>query len=191
MMRSAAAVSGWRCTGRAKDRAVRSGGRCQRFALQLRQRVQNPGKPRPLAYGAFWASLGWHGDGFDEHALLQCYDRASVMISVLPIGRPEPGAEKRAAFFWSLKPADAGQVRATGLDAWKARVVRLWSEWRSRARSTVSTSSRWRVTAITRSICRPEGDGRSSAMRRIRPARSSGKGLTWRCSTRQRSITRS
>lgn len=34
---------------RAKDRAVRSGVRCQRFALQLRQRVQNPGKPRPLA----------------------------------------------------------------------------------------------------------------------------------------------
>ncbi|MET3579435.1 2-polyprenyl-6-methoxyphenol hydroxylase-like FAD-dependent oxidoreductase [Mesorhizobium robiniae] len=95
---------------------------------KLRQCVQNPGEPRPLAYGAFWASLGWRGDSFDAHALLQRYDRASVMIGVLPIGRPEPGAEEMAAFFWSLKPADAGQVRAAGLDAWKARVVRLWPE---------------------------------------------------------------
>lgn len=45
------------------------------------------------------------------------------MVGVLPIGRPEPGAERMAAFFWSLKPADAESVRAAGLDAWKARVV--------------------------------------------------------------------
>ncbi|WP_256751212.1 NAD(P)/FAD-dependent oxidoreductase [Mesorhizobium sp. Mes31] len=95
---------------------------------KLRQCAGNSGAPRPLAYGAFWASLGWRGDGFDEHALLQRYDRASVMIGVLPIGRPEPGAEKMAAFFWSLKPADADAVRARGLEAWKERVVRLWPQ---------------------------------------------------------------
>ncbi|MER8399169.1 NAD(P)/FAD-dependent oxidoreductase [Mesorhizobium sp. M1348] len=94
---------------------------------KLRQCVNNPGEPRPLAYGAFWASLG-RRKGFDEHALLQRYDRASVMIGVLPIGRPEPGAGKMAAFFWSLKPADAEQLRATGLEAWKARLVGLWPE---------------------------------------------------------------
>ncbi|MGX7873416.1 hypothetical protein ACVDG5_012140 [Mesorhizobium sp. ORM6] len=43
----------------------------------------NAGAPRPLTYGAFWASLDWSGDGFDEHALLQRYDKASVMIGVL------------------------------------------------------------------------------------------------------------
>ena len=95
---------------------------------KLRQCAGNSGAPRPLTYGAFWASLGWCGDGFDEHALLQRYDRASVMIGVLPIGRPEPGAEKMAAFFWSLKPADADAVRARGLEAWKERVVRLWPQ---------------------------------------------------------------
>ncbi|MER9305054.1 FAD-dependent monooxygenase [Mesorhizobium sp. M0293] len=95
---------------------------------KLRQGVGNPGSPRPLTYGAFWASLGWRGEGFDEHALLQRYDKASVMIGVLPIGRPEPGAEKMAAFFWSLKPADVERLRAVGLDAWKERVVRLWPE---------------------------------------------------------------
>lgn len=95
---------------------------------KLRQSAGNAGAPRPLTYGAFWASLGWRGKGFDEHALLQRYDKASVMIGVLPIGRPEPGAEKMAAFFWSLKPDDADAVRAVGLDAWKERVVRLWPQ---------------------------------------------------------------
>jgi 2-polyprenyl-6-methoxyphenol hydroxylase-like FAD-dependent oxidoreductase len=95
---------------------------------KLRRGAGNVSEPRPLVYGAFWASLKWRGEGFDEHALLQRYDRASVMIGVLPIGRPEPGADKMAAFFWSLKPADAEAVRAQGLDAWKARVVRLWPQ---------------------------------------------------------------
>ncbi|MER8964161.1 FAD-dependent monooxygenase [Mesorhizobium sp. M0808] len=95
---------------------------------KLRRCVTNPGEPRSLAYGAFWASLGWRGEGFDEHALLQRYDKASVMIGVLPIGRPEPGAGKMAAFFWSLKQADAECVWAAGLDAWKARLAGLWPE---------------------------------------------------------------
>ena len=95
---------------------------------KLRQGPNDPTEPRPLTYGAFWASLGWKGEGFDENALLQRYDKASVMIGVLPIGRPEPGAEKMAAFFWSLKPADVESVRAAGLDAWKARVVSLWPQ---------------------------------------------------------------
>ena len=48
------------------------------------------------------------------------------MIGVLPIGRAEPGGEKMAAFFWSLKPADAEAVQARGLQAWKERVLALW-----------------------------------------------------------------
>ncbi|MER9521759.1 FAD-dependent monooxygenase [Mesorhizobium sp. M0614] len=92
------------------------------------RRASAPGEPRALTYGAFWASLGWRDDGFDEHALLQRYDKASVMIGVLPIGRPQPGAEKMAAFFWSLKPSDADAMRVRGLDAWKERVVRLWPQ---------------------------------------------------------------
>ncbi|WP_167514524.1 FAD-dependent oxidoreductase [Mesorhizobium intechi] len=95
---------------------------------KLRRSVANAGAPRSLTYGAFWASLRWRGEGFDEHALSQRYDKASVMIGVLPIGRPEPGAEKMAAFFWSLKPDDVDAVRAVGIDAWKERVVRLWPQ---------------------------------------------------------------
>ncbi|WP_167480582.1 FAD-dependent oxidoreductase [Mesorhizobium waimense] len=95
---------------------------------KLRQCLKDLGEVRSLAYGAFWASLGWRGEGFDENALLQRYGKARIMVGVLPIGRPEPGAERMAAFFWSLKPADAESVRAAGIDAWKARVVSLWPE---------------------------------------------------------------
>lgn len=95
---------------------------------KLKRHAFGASEPRPLAYGAFWASLAWRGDGFDGHALLQRYDRASVMIGVLPIGRPSLDAEPMAAFFWSLKPADAEAVRTAGLAAWKDRVAGLWPE---------------------------------------------------------------
>jgi 2-polyprenyl-6-methoxyphenol hydroxylase-like FAD-dependent oxidoreductase len=95
---------------------------------KLKRLARNPSEPKPLAYGAFWASLGWRGDGFDAHALSQRYHKASVMIGVLPIGRPQAGAAPMAAFFWSLKPQDADAVRAAGLVAWKDRVARLWPE---------------------------------------------------------------
>ncbi|WP_442583196.1 FAD-dependent oxidoreductase [Mesorhizobium sp. ASY16-5R] len=96
----------------------------------LRRRADASCEPKPLAYGAFWASLGWR-EGFDPHALLQRYDKASVMIGVLPIGRPELDADPMAAFFWSLKPADAESVCAAGIDAWKERLVSLWPECRA------------------------------------------------------------
>lgn len=94
---------------------------------KLKSHAAHPGEQKPLPYGAFWASLGWR-DGFDPHALTQRYDRASVMIGVLPIGRMAVGAERQAAFFWSLKPAEADAVRAVGLAAWKERVRSLWPQ---------------------------------------------------------------
>lgn len=98
---------------------------------KLRRHCLAPVEPKPLAYGAFWASLAWRGEGFADNALLQRYDKASVMIGVLPIGQPDAGAEKMAAFFWSLKPDDADKVRAAGLDVWKERVIGLWPECRA------------------------------------------------------------
>lgn len=85
---------------------------------------------KPLAYGALWASLRWHGDGFDANALQQRYDKASVMIGVLPIGSIEPAGDRLAAFFWSVRLADAEALYAHGLDAWKARVAAYWPECR-------------------------------------------------------------
>lgn len=94
----------------------------------LRRHASMPSEPKPLGYGAFWASLQWPGAPFEPGSLVQRYERASVMIGVLPIGRAEPGGGEMAAFFWSLKPDDAQAVRDGGLEAWKARVLSFWPD---------------------------------------------------------------
>jgi len=95
---------------------------------RLRASARRPSEPVPLAYGAFWASLPFPAMGFERAALTQRYRRASVMVGVLPIGRPRPGDGDMAAFFWSLKPAEADMVRKRGLAAWKEAVLDVWPE---------------------------------------------------------------
>ena len=85
------------------------------------------GEPaRGLAYGAFWATLDARDFGFERHALVQRYDPAEVMLGVLPIGRLHATAPERLAFFWSQKTGQADQVKAAGLEAWKANVLSYW-----------------------------------------------------------------
>lgn len=83
---------------------------------------------RDLAYGAFWATLSGEGIDYDRRALSQRYDRARVMIGILPIGREVPGGAERVAFFWSLKVADAEAVKEAGIGSWKARVADYWPD---------------------------------------------------------------
>jgi 2-polyprenyl-6-methoxyphenol hydroxylase-like FAD-dependent oxidoreductase len=94
----------------------------------LKPKASRGNEVKPLAYGALWASLKWHDEGFLANALQQRYERASVMIGVLPIGSIVPGAERLAAFFWSVRLADAEKLYAGGLDAWKARVAGYWPQ---------------------------------------------------------------
>ena len=94
----------------------------------LRSYTMEKVKETPLAYGAVWASLPWPEHGFDDHALMQRYDKASVMIGVLPIGCMVEGGLKQAAFFWSLKAADYPAWKARGIDSWKDDVLRHWPE---------------------------------------------------------------
>jgi len=88
-----------------------------------------PATGRELAYGALWASLDWAIEGpFDRHALEQRYSRASIMAGVLPIGTPPGAAGPKAAFFWSLRADRLAEWKASGLEAWKARVAKLWPD---------------------------------------------------------------
>lgn len=96
----------------------------------LKPYASSAGKSRQLAFGAIWATLPWHGEGFDAAALAQRYSRASVMIGVLPIGRAAPGGQDLAALFWSLKPDDYDALKRGGLDAWKEIVLGHWPEVR-------------------------------------------------------------
>ena len=90
--------------------------------------ASGPDYRQSLAYGAIWASLPWPGAPFDEQALEQRYDAASVMMGVLPIGQRFPNDQNHAAFFWSLKGKDYPQWKADGLEPWKLRLRQLWPE---------------------------------------------------------------
>lgn len=84
--------------------------------------------PKPLAYGAYWASLKWHPDAFDERSLQQRYRKAGIMIGVLPIGKASVAGEKSAAFFWSTKPDEDAKLRSAGMTQWKDNILSLWPE---------------------------------------------------------------
>ena len=94
----------------------------------LRRHAKHPAEPKPLPYGALWATLDWQNGSFDTHALSQRYDKASVMAGVLPTGRTEHNGHEKFAFFWSLKPDDLASLKAAGLEEWKNVVVSLWPE---------------------------------------------------------------
>ena len=87
-----------------------------------------PAHRKSLAYGALWTTLPWSDGAFDGRALEQRYERASVMIGVLPVGKRFSADRKQATFFWSLKTGDYAEWKAQGLAPWRERVARLWPE---------------------------------------------------------------
>ncbi|WDI33252.1 NAD(P)/FAD-dependent oxidoreductase [Hyphococcus flavus] len=82
-----------------------------------------------LPFGALWANAPFPlAHDFDETVLAQRYRSANVSSGVMPIGSMEPGGEKLAAFFWTLR-ADSYQAwRDAPLDQWKDKVLELWPE---------------------------------------------------------------
>lgn len=101
---------------------------CSGARSKLRKFSGEPKPPRELTYGALWATLNFVDIGLDKLALVQRYDHASVMIGVLPMGRPGVGQPEKAAFFWSLRPQDFEAVKAQGLHSWKATVLSHWPQ---------------------------------------------------------------
>jgi salicylate hydroxylase len=82
----------------------------------------------PLSYGALWATLPLPPGAFAENTLEQRYQRASVMIGVLPVGRHDGANGEQVTFFWSLKSEDFAAWQSAGLEAWKDRVRALWPD---------------------------------------------------------------
>lgn len=91
----------------------------------LKARSAGSGRARALSYGALFATLDWC-EGFDEGALSQRYDGASVMIGVLPIGQRPGETVQKAAFFWSCRHADYPGLQAEGIESLKGRVRHYW-----------------------------------------------------------------
>ncbi|MGI9355259.1 MAG: FAD-dependent oxidoreductase [Rhizobiaceae bacterium] len=95
-MRCATDVSSARSSGSGVLQMTEEGSEIRRFdlvvdasgAISCLSDPKQVGSTRnPLSCSAFWATLDWCGDGFDQHALQLRYDTASVMIGVLPIGQ--------------------------------------------------------------------------------------------------------
>ena len=104
------------------DLVIDASGARSRIAATL-----GPG-PRPLAWGALWATLPWPGPPFDERALQQVYRGASKMVGVLPVGARPDRPDRLATFFWSLRADDHARWLGAGLEPWKAEVRTLWPE---------------------------------------------------------------
>jgi 2-polyprenyl-6-methoxyphenol hydroxylase-like FAD-dependent oxidoreductase len=104
------------------DLAVVADGSASRLRDRLRPKARAPVNP----WGAVWGNLPDPDDRF-AGVLAQVYDRAEVMIGVLPIGlSPEPGAGRQVSLFWSLPSAEAPAFGACDFEGWKARVRELW-----------------------------------------------------------------
>ena len=79
-------------------------------------------------WGALWTTCPDRDDAF-AGKLSQVYERARIMIGILPVGRaPGAGEVSRVAFFWSLRLRDFESEKSAGLDGPKARVLALWPE---------------------------------------------------------------
>ena len=83
---------------------------------------------RPYPYGAVWGVVEEPLDWRWKHSLRQCYDGCQVMIGILPIGRAPGTSRPLSAVFWSLRTADHPAWREAGIDAWRARVTKLWPD---------------------------------------------------------------
>ncbi|WP_050475871.1 FAD-dependent oxidoreductase [Herbaspirillum rhizosphaerae] len=95
---------------------------------KIKRHARQPREPKPLPYGAFWASLQAPESASGNTSLVQRYQRASTMIGVLPIGRPAPQAPGMTAFFWSTKPDELEKLREKGIQNWKDSIWKLWPE---------------------------------------------------------------
>lgn len=95
-------------------------------ASSLRNQVKPAARARPYPWGAVWANAP-DRDGAWAGALRQVYDRAEVMIGVLPVGQG-PGGDgiPQVSLFWSLPTADMDAFFAGDFEAWKTRVRWIW-----------------------------------------------------------------
>ena len=85
--------------------------------------------PKPLDFGALWATLNWPDDGrFMPTWLEQRYRRARIMVGVLPIGQIRGDPQRKVTFFWSLKRDAYESWRERDLDAWKDEVREVWPQ---------------------------------------------------------------
>lgn len=81
---------------------------------------------KTLQYGALWTTVKFDAQHFEHNLLEQRYDKASVMVGVLPCGQLPDNDTPLATLFWSVKSDQMSAFQSAGLEAWKESVVQYW-----------------------------------------------------------------
>lgn len=81
---------------------------------------------KTLTYGALWTTVEYSEQHFNRTLLEQRYDKASVMVGVLPCGKLPNDSTELATLFWSIRSDQINEFKTAGLDAWKKSVVQHW-----------------------------------------------------------------
>lgn len=82
-----------------------------------------------LPFAAFWTTVDMPSRSSIAAASLdQRYNRASKMAGIMPVGINPATGNSGAALFWSVKPEQAGDVLANGVEAWRKGFLDLWPE---------------------------------------------------------------
>ncbi|SFX79931.1 FAD binding domain-containing protein [Paracoccus pantotrophus] len=140
----------------------------------------SPLRARPLGYGAIWGTVPWPETDFPRDQLRQRYRAASHMAGVLPIGCLPGDPTLRAAVFWSMPLAELDRWPQTPVADWRAQVAALWPQM-APFLETIRDHAQMTPARYSHGTLRRPWS--ISAMPRIAPARSWGRGRTWRCST--------
>ena len=92
--------------------------------------VLSPLKPRPLGFGAIWATVPWPAaSALPPNQLTQRYFRASRMAGVMPVGRLPHDPTPRAALFWSQSQAEAAAWPQTDFATWRHEATTFWPDF--------------------------------------------------------------
>ncbi|WP_029040081.1 FAD-dependent oxidoreductase [Cucumibacter marinus] len=100
---------------------------CLGARTPLLRHARTPANHKLLPYGALWTTTEWRNvEGFDMNTLMQCYDKASVMIGILPIGKLRQDGVPLSAFFWSIRHNESEGLKIGGLPGWKKQIESYW-----------------------------------------------------------------
>lgn len=87
-------------------------------------------KTKPLKFGALWGTVNWPDNTpLANNQLSQCYQNANKMMGILPLGRPEDKAARKATIFWSEPRGTLPNWPQHGLTAWQDEAIALWPEF--------------------------------------------------------------
>lgn len=91
---------------------------------QLRDQIGSPVRAKPYPWGAMWFIGEDEGDRFGGE-LRQVVRGAKNMLGFLPTGVALDGKTPLVSLFWSVRADRVDQLRDTGLEAFKRRVLQL------------------------------------------------------------------